>query len=116
MSVKSWSALVTPSVIDHHPKSISTQKKIYIDILEGRYSVLFGTRRALVKRLGHYRDIYIVYDNLASDIVFGQRHIPLWLMCEMLEAHGHVIHYLTTTPSVRILCDFLQNKKTIQYL
>jgi hypothetical protein len=27
-----------------------------------------------------------------------------------------VIHYITTTPSVRILCDFLQNKKPVHYL
>jgi primosomal protein N' len=116
VSVKSWAAIFSPAVVDHHPKSISTQKKIYIDILSGAHPVLFWTRRTLVKRLGHYTDIYIVYDNLASDIVFGQRHIPLWLVAQMLEAHGHVIHYITTTPSVRILCDFLQNKKPVHYL
>lgn len=51
VSVKSWSSLFTPSVVDHHPKSISTQKKIYLDILEGASPVLFGTRRTLTKRL-----------------------------------------------------------------
>lgn len=116
VSVKSWSWLISDALIDHHPKSISTQKKIYLSILSGEHPILFGTRRTLTKRLGHYSDIYIVYDNLSSDIVFGQRHIPLWLLAEMLETHGHVIHYITTTPSVRILCDFLQNKKPVHYL
>jgi hypothetical protein len=85
--VKSWSSIFSPSVIDHHPKSISTQKKIYLDILACTHPVLFGTRRTLTKRLGYYTDIYIVYDNLSSDIIFGQRHIPLWMMAQMLEAH-----------------------------
>lgn len=70
VSVKSWSGLFTPSVVDHHPKSISTQKKIYLDILQGASPVLFGTRRTLVKRLGHYTDLYIVHDSLSTDIVF----------------------------------------------
>jgi len=51
VSVKSWSSLFTPSVVDHHPKSLSTQKKIYLDILEGSSLVLVGTRRTLTKRL-----------------------------------------------------------------
>lgn len=51
VSVKSWSSLFAPSVVDHHPKSISTQKKIYLDILERTSPVLFGTRRTLTKRL-----------------------------------------------------------------
>ncbi|MBP7823556.1 hypothetical protein KA050_04355 [Candidatus Gracilibacteria bacterium] len=116
LSVKSWSSIFTGALVDHHPKSISTQKRIYIDILSGEYPVLFGTRRTLTKRLGHYPDIYLVYDTMSSEIIFGQRSIPLWMMAQMLEAHGHVIHYITTTPSVRILCDFLQNKKPIHYL
>lgn len=70
VSVKSWSGLFTPSVVDHHPKSLSTQKKIYLDILQGVNPVLFGTRRTLTKRLGHYTHLYIVYDNLSTDIVF----------------------------------------------
>jgi len=116
VSVKSWNTLVSESIIDHHPKSITTQKKIYLDILSGGKSVLFGTRRTLVKRLGHYAHLYIVYDNLSTSIVFGQRHIPLWMLVQMLESHGHVIHYITTTPSIRTFCDFLQNKKQIHYL
>lgn len=116
VSVKSWSTLLEPCVVDHHPKSITTQKKIYLDILVGTHPILFGTRRTLAKRLGHYTHLYIVYDNLSSDIVFGQHRIPLWMMAEMLEAHGHIIHYITTTPYVRTLCDFLQNKKTVKYL
>jgi ribosomal protein L31 len=51
VSVKSWATLFQPSVIDHHPKSISTQKKIYLDILSGTHPVLFGTRRTLAKRI-----------------------------------------------------------------
>lgn len=70
VSVKSWSSLFTPSAVDHHPKSISTQKKIYLDILQGTSPVLFGTRRTLTKRLGHYTDLYIVHDSLSTDIVF----------------------------------------------
>ncbi len=116
VSVKSWSSLFTPSVVDHHPKSLSTQKKIYLDILEGTSRVLFGTRRTLTKRLWRYTHLYIVYDNLSTDIVFGQRHIPLWMLVEMLESHGHIIHYITTTPSIRTFCDFLQNKKSVKYL
>ena len=34
VSVKSWSALLPTAIVDHHPKSISTQKKIYLDILQ----------------------------------------------------------------------------------
>lgn len=116
VSVKSWNTLIEGSIADHHPKSITSQKKIYLGILNGENPVLFGTRRTLVKRLGHYRHLYIVYDNLSTDIVFGQRHIPLWLLVQMLEAHGHVIHYITTTPSIRTFCDFLQNKKPLHYL
>ncbi|MBP6921687.1 hypothetical protein KBB89_04050 [Candidatus Gracilibacteria bacterium] len=116
VSVKSWSSIFASSVVDHHPKSISTQKKIYLDILQDTHSVLFGTRRTLVKRLGHYTHLYIVYDNLSTDILFGQRHIPLWMMTQMLESHGHVIHYITTTPSIRTLCHFLQDKKSVRYL
>jgi primosomal protein N' len=116
VSVKSWSSLFTLSVVDHHPKSISTQKKIYLDILQGVNPVLFGTRRTLTKRLGHYTHLYIVYDNLSTDIVFWQRHIPLWMMTQMLESHGHIIHYITTTPSIRTFCDFLQSKKSVKYL
>jgi len=70
VSVKSWSSFFTSSVVDHHPKSLSTQKKIYLDILQGASPVLFGTRRTLTKRLGHYTDLYIVYDSLSTDIVF----------------------------------------------
>lgn len=116
VSVKSWAQDIWGGIADHHPKSISTQKKIYLDILNWSQPLLFGTRRTLTKRLGHYTDIYIVYDTISSEILFGQRSIPLWMMAQMLEAHGHVIHYITTTPSVRILCDFLQSKKTIHYL
>ena len=116
VSVKSWSSLFTPSVVDHHPKSISTQKKIYLDILEGASPVLFGTRRTLTKRLWHYTHLYIVYDNLSTDIVFWQRHILLWMLVGMLESHGHVIHYITTTPSIRTFCHFLQDKKSVRYL
>lgn len=116
VSVKTWSSIIHDCVVDHHPKSLSTQKKIYLDILAGTNPVLFGTRRTLTKRLGHYGRIYIVYDNLSTDIVFGQRRIPLWMLAQMLESHGHTILYITTTPSVRILCDFLQNKKVIKYL
>lgn len=116
VSVKSWSSLFTPSVVDHHPKSLSTQKKIYLDILEGTSPVLFGTRRTLTKRLWYYTHLYIVYDNLSTDIVFGQRHIPLWMLVEMLASHGHIIHYITTTPSIRTFCDFLQSKKSVKYL
>lgn len=105
-----------PCVMDSHPKSLSSQKRIYLDILSGTQPVLFGTRRTLTKRLGHYPDIYIIYDTISSEIVFGQRHIPIWMLAGMLESHGHAIHYLTTTPSVRILCDFLQSKKTVHYL
>lgn len=114
--MKSWSVLSEHCVIDHHPKSVTTQKKIYLEILSGAHPVLFGTRRTLTKRVGQYADIYIIYDNISTDIVFGQHHIPLWMMGEMLEAYGHTIHYITTTPSVRTLCDFLQNKKTVKYL
>lgn len=114
--MKSWSTLIDLCTVDNHPKSITSQKKIYLEILSGKNPVLFGTRRTLTKRLGHYPDIYIIYDNISTDIVFGQHRIPLWMMVEMLEAHGHTIHYITTTPSVRTLCDFLQNKKSIQYL
>jgi hypothetical protein len=78
--------------------------------------VLFGTRRTLAKRIWHFSDIYIIYDALSSDILFSQRSVSLWMMAQMLEAHGHIIHYITTTPSVRILCDFLQNKKRVHYL
>jgi 3'DNA-binding domain (3'BD) len=116
LSVKSWSGIFPESLVDHHPKSISTQKRIYIDILSGEFPVLFGTRRTLTKRLWHYPNIYLIYDTMSSEIMFGQRSIPLWMMAQMLEAHWHVIHYITTTPSVRILCDFLQNKKPIHYL
>jgi primosomal protein N' len=116
VSVKSWSSLFTPSVVDHHPKSISTQKNIYLDILQAVQPVLFGTRRTLTKRLGHYTHLYIVYDNLSTDIVFWQRHIPLWMMTQMLESHGHVIHYITTTPSIRTFCHFLQSQKSVRYL
>ncbi len=116
VSVKSWAQDIWEGIADHHPKSISTQKKIYLEILNWTQPLLFGTRRTLMKRLGHYTDIYIVYDTISSEILFGQRSIPLWMMAQMLEAHGHVIHYITTTPSVRILCDFLQSKKTIHYL
>gem|GEM_PF-1110079 len=114
--MKSWSTLIEGSIADHHPKSVTTQKKIYLDILAGTSPVLFGTRRTLTKRLGHYTHLYIIYDALSTEILFGQRHIPLWMLADMLACHGHVIHYITTTPSVRILCDFLQNKKPIHYL
>lgn len=116
VSVKAWSQDIWIGIADHHPKSLSTQKKLYLDILNGTQPTVFGTRRTLTKRLGHYPDIYIVYDALSPEILFGQRSIPLWMMAQMLEAHGHVIHYITTTPSVRTFCDFLQNKKTIHYL
>jgi hypothetical protein len=116
VSVKSWSGILPWATVDHHPKSISTQKKIYLDILQGTSPVLFGTRRTLTKRLWHYTHIYIIYESLSADIVFGQRHIPLWMLTQMLESHGHVIHYITTTPSVRTSCDFLQNKKSVSYL
>jgi hypothetical protein len=116
VSVKSWSTLIEGSIADHHPKSLSTQKKIYLDILAGTSPVLFGTRRTLTKRLGHYPDIYIIYDALSAEIIFWQRSIPLWMLAQLLADHGHVIHYITTTPSVRIFCDFLQNKKLIHYL
>lgn len=37
--------------------------------------------------------------------------MPLWLVLQQLEQHGHIIHYLTTTPSIRTLTQFLQRKK-----
>lgn len=116
VSVKSWSTLFDDAIVDNHPKSLTSQKKIYLSILKGESPVLFWTRRTLTKRLGHYEHIYIVYDNLSTNIVFGQRHIPLWMLAQMMESHGHTIHYITTTPSIRTFCDFLQNKKPLHYL
>ncbi len=37
-------------------------------------------------------------------------------MAEHLAQHGHIIHYITTTPSIRTLTYFLQEKKSVQYL
>ena len=116
VSVKWWSTFFPESIVDTHPKSVTTQKRLYLDILTKKYDTLIGTRRTLLKRLGHFTHLYIVYENLSQDIMFGRRHIPLWMMIRELEKQGHVIHYITTTPSVRTLTDFLQHKKSVHYL
>ena len=104
------------AIIDTHPKSIHRQKKIYLETLQGTYDVLFGTRRALLKRLGNFQHIYIVQENLSRNILFWLKKIPLWIMAHHLAQHGHIIHYITTTPSIRTLTHFLQEKKSVQYL
>ncbi len=116
ISVKSWASHFGTAIIDQHPKSLTSQKKIYEDILRNTSPLLIGTRRTLLKRIGWFSQIYIVYDHHASDIFYGQKSIPLTLLAEFLELSGHSIHYITTTPSVRILCDFLKKKKSIHYL
>jgi hypothetical protein len=58
------------AIIDTHPKSVHRQKKIYLETLQGTHDILFGTRRALLKRLGHFQRIYIVQENLSHNILF----------------------------------------------
>ena len=116
VSVKWWSKIADNSIVDTHSKSLSVQKKTYLSLLAKSSDVVFGTRRTLLKRLGQYKHIYIVHEMLSQDINFGRRKIPLWMMAEFLEKHGHAIHYVSLTPSVRTLTHFLQQKKTIQYL
>lgn len=116
VSVKSWASRFDAAVVDHHPKSVTTQRNIYLDILKTTHPLLIGTRRTLLKRIGGYSRIYILYDYHASHILFGQKSIPLHVLAEILELHGHSVHYITTTPSIRILCDFLQKKKSLKYL
>ncbi len=116
VSVKWWSQLAPGALIDTHSKSISVQKRVYLDLLHWESAIVFGTRRTLLKRLGHYKHIYIIHETLSQDINFGRRKIPLWMMIDFLEAHGHVIHFVSLTPSVRTLTQFLQQKKTPEYL
>ena len=115
VSVRAWSESFPGAFIDIHPRSLPAQKKNYLALL-GENPLVFGTRRMLTKRLGRYKHLYVVYDNLPGDIVFKQRTIPLWMMLDKLERYGHVIHYITTTPHVRTFYDFLQHKKQIHYL
>jgi hypothetical protein len=105
-----------PAIVDTHPKSLSKQRKLYLDILLHAQDVVFGTRRTLFKRIGGYRHIYIIHENLSKQIYYGLYKMPLWLVLQQLEQHGHIIHYLTTTPSIRTLTQFLQEKKSVQYL
>ncbi len=51
VSVKWWSKLAPESIVDTHSKSISVQKKVYLDLLKKASDVVFGTRRTLLKRL-----------------------------------------------------------------
>lgn len=118
ISVQWWydACWVSDATLDTHPKSIVRQKKIYLEMLSGVHKNLFGTRRTLLKRLGHFRHIYIVHENLSRNILFWLRKIPVRIMLEQLSQHGHIIHYITTTPSIRTLTHFLQEKKSVQYL
>ena len=117
ISVAWWSEQSgIPAIVDTHPKSLSKQRSIYLDILCHTQDVVFGTRRTLFKRIGGYRHIYIIHENLSKQIYYGLHKMPLWLLLEQLEQYGHVIHYLTTTPSIRTLTRFLQEKKSVQYL
>ncbi len=116
VSVKWWSRIFPDSLIDTHSKSLSTQKRVYLDLLTQKYPVVFGTRRTLLKRLWWYKHIYIIHETLSPDINFGRRKIPLWMMTDFLEAHGHIIHFVSLTPSIRTLTHFLQQKKTPEYL
>ncbi len=104
------------AIVDINPKSLTRQKKIYLDMLSGIHKNLFGTRRTLLKRVSHFKDIYIIQENLSRNILFWLKKIPLRIMLEKLAEHGHIIHYITTTPSIRTLTHFLQEKKSIQYL
>lgn len=102
--------------MDTHPRSLASQKKIYLSLLAHDQPIAFGMRRTLIKRIGFYKHIYLLHENLTQHIYYGLHKIPLWIFLSQLEEHGHCIHYLTTTPSVRTLTDFLQKKKSIQYL
>ncbi len=117
ISVASWSEQCDiPAIADTHPKSLSKQRKIYLDILNHSEDVVFGTRRTLFKRIGSYQHIYVIHENLSKQVYYGLHKMPLWLVLQQLEQHGHIIHYLTTTPSIRTLTQFLQEKKSVQYL
>jgi len=107
---------IEEAILDTNPKSLLRQKKIYLQILSGEYPLLFGTRRTLLRRLGHFKHIYVVHENLSRNILFWLKKIPLRIMLEKLAEHGHIIYYITTTPSIRTLTHFLQEKKSIQYL
>jgi hypothetical protein len=85
-------------------------------MLSGIHKNLFGTRRTLLRRLGNFKHIYFVHENLSRNILFWLRKIPARIMLEQLAQHGHIIHYITTTPSIRTLTHFLQEKKSIEYL
>lgn len=117
ISVTWWSEQCGISaIVDAHPKSLTKQRKIYLDILSHSEDVVFGTRRTLFKRIGAYQHIYVIHENLSKHIYYGLHKMPLWLVLQQLEQHGHIIHYLTTTPSIRTLTQFLQEKKSVQYL
>ena len=69
VSVKWWaSACDLPAIVDTHPKSLTSQKKIYLELLHQAFPVVFGTRRTLLKRLGYYQHIYVVHENLTKHI------------------------------------------------
>lgn len=116
VSVKWWKSVAPQAILDTHSKSISSQKKIYLELLTKASDIAFGTRRTLLKRIGHYEHIYIIHETLSQDINFGRRKIPLWMMVDLLEAHGHVIHFVSLTPSIRTLTHFLKQKKEVRYL
>ncbi len=117
LSVQWWyDTCGVDAIIDIHPRSLTRQKKLYLQMLSGDKDTVFGTRRTLLKRIGKFKHIYIVHENLSQYIVFGNRRIPVWIFVEQLAQHGHIIHYIGTTPSIRTITHFLQSKKSIQYL
>lgn len=118
LSVEWWAreCQIRSAILDTHSRSITKQKNVYQDMLCWRYRHVFGTRKTLLKRLWHFRDIYIIHENLSPYVMFWLRKIPLFLLCEELSKHGYIIHYITTTPSIRTITHFLHNKKSVQYL
>ncbi len=116
VSLRHWEDLFSDVFLDTYSRSFSLQKKHYNSILQGKEKILLWTRRTLLKRIGHYSTIYIVDEYLSDSLVIKQRHIPLWLFLEALEKSDYTIHYITTTPTVRTLYRFLQEKKPVHYL
>jgi hypothetical protein len=61
---------IQEATLDINPKSLVRQKKIYLEMIAGMHKNLFGTRRTLLKRLGNFKHIYFIHENLSRNILY----------------------------------------------
>lgn len=99
------------SIIDDPRHTPAKQFKSYNAILKQEYSVVIGTRKTLLRRIGWYKHIIYLHDALSPAISFYHYQVQWYWLCQRLhELWKHVTVY-TNTPVVSNMYEHLMKTK-----